>query len=91
MVSVTVWPEFQCQVKAAQSDPRLGVRVDLWGRKWHQSKSLPHIPIRLLCTVYAHTQFGHNTQRGRQTQRSEYAPSQFLPLGRADGNAFGVS
>ena len=27
--------------------PVLGVRVDLWGQKWYQSKSCPHIPIQL--------------------------------------------
>ena len=48
-----------------------GVRVDLGGRKWYQPKFRPHIPIRLLYTLYAYiAPFSHNIQRGRQTDRA---------------------
>ena len=51
--------------------PKFGVRVALGDRKRCQSKSRPHIPIRLLYTLYAYlAPFGHNTQRGRQTDRA---------------------
>ena len=32
--------------------PFWGIRVDLRGRKWYQSKCSPHIPVRLLYTRY---------------------------------------
>ena len=39
--------------------------------QWYQSQSRPHIPIRLLYTLYAYlAPFGHNTQRGRQSDRN---------------------
>ena len=51
-VSVTFWPHFQCQVMTVQFDPPFGVvRLDVGGRKWYQSKSHLHFPIRLLYTL----------------------------------------
>ena len=78
----TVWPEFQCQIIAAQSDPRLGSLFGHGGgRKWLQSKCHPHIPIRLLYTVHtiglSCTVWPRCTgqQTDRQTKRSEQAAS----------------
>ena len=34
--------------------PVLGVRVDLWDRKWYQSKYRPKVSIRLLYKLYAY-------------------------------------
>ena len=49
------------------STPASGVRVDLGGQKWYQSKCHPHIPIRLLYTSIAYlVPFRYNTQRCRQ-------------------------
>ena len=47
-----VWPELECQIMPSpNSNPRLWVSVDQWGRKWYQSKCQHHIPIRLLYTL----------------------------------------
>ena len=67
--SATVWSQFKFQVLTPpNSTPHLGVRVDLGGRKWYQSKSRTNIPIWLLYSLWAYlAPFGHNTQRGVQT------------------------
>ena len=58
--NVKLWP--------VNSTPVLSVRVDLRGRKWYLSKSRPDIAIRVPCTPLTYLAlFGHNTQRGRQT------------------------
>ena len=73
-----VRPQFKCHVLTSQFDPPIlggwGVRVDLGGRKYYQSKSRHYIPIQLLCTLWAYlAPFGHNTTRrttDRQTDRA---------------------
>ena len=50
-LSAAVWPEVQCPTMIHQFDLRLGVRANLLGRKWYQSKCRPHIPMRFLYTL----------------------------------------
>ena len=53
--------------------PHSGVRVDLGGRKWYKSKiSSPHSYSTSIHTQEAYlAPFGHNTQRGSQTDRRQ--------------------
>ena len=55
--------------------PVWGIRVNLGGQKWYQSNVVP----TFLFDFYAHHRFlapfGHNIQRGRQTERA-------TPIGR---------
>ena len=55
--------------------PFWGVRVDLCGRKWYQSKYRPHIPIPLLFTPLAYlAPISHNTQCGRRANDRNRLP-----------------
>ena len=66
--SAAIWLKFQCQIITQNSTPQFGVRVDLGGKKWYQSKCRPHIHIRLLYTLQAYlAPFGHNIQHSRQS------------------------
>ena len=54
------------------STPYLGARADLGGRKCYQSKSRPHMPIRLLCTLHMLSFTAWPQYTTRQTERQIY-------------------
>ena len=48
-----VWPEFQCQIMPPTIRTPFGVRAEIGGRKWYQSKCRPTFPFDF-CAHYRH-------------------------------------